>query len=159
MVEFDHIIKKEKIDEDDKIEDIVNTNSRFETPLIVEKSILDIAQGEAIQLERRGYFYIDKTGSGTATLHYIPDGKSNPMSIVKKKVDPKTITQGDTKKSKKQEKQEKKPKEGKEGKEGKPGKDREESKDGNSANQANDGNGNGNQGNEANEANEANPKN
>lgn len=105
MVEFDHIITKEKIDENDNIEDIVNANSRFETPLLVEKGILDVSQKDCIQLERRGYYYIDKVGNGTATLHYVPDGKSNAMSIVKKKVDPKLLAQGvEIKKSKKQEK-------------------------------------------------------
>lgn len=105
MVEFDHIIKKEKIEENDEIEDIVNTNSKFETPLLVEKGILGINKEDCIQLERRGYFYVDKVGDNTATLHYVPDGKSNPMSIVKKKVDPKLLAQGvEVKKSKKQEK-------------------------------------------------------
>jgi glutamyl-tRNA synthetase len=123
MIEFDHIISKEKLDEKDEIEDIVNTNSKFETPLLVEKGVLELYQKDCIQLERRGYFYIDKVGDNTATLHYIPDGKSNPMSIVKKKIDPKLLAQGvDVKKSKKQEKkadkEEKKDKKEKKAKEG-----------------------------------------
>eukprot|EP00340_Litonotus_pictus_P012372 CAMPEP_0170535766 /NCGR_PEP_ID=MMETSP0209-20121228/101779_1 /TAXON_ID=665100 ORGANISM="Litonotus pictus, Strain P1" /NCGR_SAMPLE_ID=MMETSP0209 /ASSEMBLY_ACC=CAM_ASM_000301 /LENGTH=719 /DNA_ID=CAMNT_0010837065 /DNA_START=26 /DNA_END=2186 /DNA_ORIENTATION=+ len=115
MVEYDHIINKEKIEEDDKIEDVVNNNSRFETPLLIEKGFLSLKHTDCIQLERRGYFYLDQFApqgreNGTfGTINYIPDGKSNSMSIVKTKVDPKVLAQGtDTvKKSKKQEKLEK----------------------------------------------------
>jgi hypothetical protein len=123
MIEFDHIITKEKIEDTDDFEQIVNKNSKFETQLIVEKGILSLNKHDSIQLERRGYFFIDNVGDNTAILHYVPDGKSNPMSIVKKKIDPKLLSQGvEVKKSKKQEKkadkEEKKEKKDKKVKEG-----------------------------------------
>lgn len=89
------------------MEDIVNENSRFETPVIVEKCILDSNEKEGVQLERRGYYYIDHLDKENkkVVLHYIPDGKSKTMSIVKSKVDPKNLAQGsDTLKIKKAEK-------------------------------------------------------
>lgn len=114
MVEFDHIIKKEKIEENDQMEDIVNENSRFETPLLVEKNILELNEKDCIQLERRGYYYIDKFDkeNKVIVLHYIPDGKSKNVSVVKGKVDPKNLAQGaaqtEPKKDKKADKEKKK---------------------------------------------------
>lgn len=125
MFEFDHIIKKEKIEEEDKIEDIVNEQSKFESSILIEPAFLNVHKGDAIQLERRGYFYVDDISveNKTGRLHYIPDGKSNPMSIIKKKVDPKMLSQGVEIKKKKQEKTEK-------NKEKKDKKDKENNKEG-----------------------------
>lgn len=106
MLEFDHLITKEKVEDTDKIEDLVNLNSKIETILLVEKAVEQIKQGESIQLERRGYFYVDSISDGNnlTTINFIPDGRSNTMSVVKTKVDPKLLVQGkDDKKSKKQE--------------------------------------------------------
>ena len=108
MFEYDHIINKEKIEEGDKIEDITNTNSKLLTKLRVEKVFLDLTKGECFQLERRGYYIVDSIDKETKTgdINYIPDGKSNPMSKISKKVDVKALTHGTetNKKSKKQEK-------------------------------------------------------
>ena len=116
MIEYGPLLTKEKIEENDKIEDIVNKDSKFETNLLVEKNLDDILEKESIQLERRGYFFIDKTASNdkndkkVAVLHFIPDGKAKSMSIIATKVDPKATSgvKDDTKKSKKQEDREKK---------------------------------------------------
>jgi glutamyl-tRNA synthetase len=111
MVEFDHLILKEKEEENDNIEDLVNPNSRVETTLLAEIAFNNVTHGEAIQFERRGYFYVDKvaTEDTKAILHYIPDGRTKTMSVVSTKVDPKSLNQGkDDKKSKKLEEREKK---------------------------------------------------
>lgn len=114
MVEFDHLLNKEKVEDNDKLEDIVNKKSRFETNLLVERNLEEINEKESIQLERRGYFYIDKLSSNSdkksTILHFIPDGKSKSMSIIGTKVDPKATSgiKDDVKKSKKQLDREKK---------------------------------------------------
>lgn len=110
-VEFDHIITKEKPEEEDKIEDIINPNSKIEYDLFVEPIIESIIEKTSIQFERRGYYYVDKAMSDkqTAVLHYIPDGKSKSMSVIGTKVDLKTLTGAkDDGKSKKQEKKKEK---------------------------------------------------
>ena len=108
MFEYDHIINKEKLEEADNIEDVCNRNSKHHTKLRVEKVFLDLKKAECLQLERRGYFIVDSTDkeAKTANINYIPDGKSNPMSKIAKKVDVKSLMVGTEtgKKSKKQEK-------------------------------------------------------
>jgi glutamyl-tRNA synthetase len=61
LIEFDHLITVKKMEEDTKIEDVVNTKSRFETIALAEIEILNLKKGEFVQLERRGYYYIIKT--------------------------------------------------------------------------------------------------
>lgn len=111
LVEFDHLITKEKIEENDNIEDLVNPNSKIETTLLVEPAFALLQATECGQFERRGYFYVDKVAAEgkPAVVHYIPDGSTKTMSVVKTKVDPKSLAQGkETKLSKKQEEREKK---------------------------------------------------
>lgn len=113
LVEFDHLITVKKFEEDTKIDDVVNYNSKFETKALVELDINSINKNEIIQLERRGFFIVDKLASEAdmITLHFIPDGKTKAMSIVSNKVDAKITSKGveDTKpKKEKKEKKEKK---------------------------------------------------
>lgn len=100
MFEFDNIINKEKIEDEDKIEDIYNKESKFETVLYVEKAFNQLKETESIQLERRGYFYVDKINGDSGILHYVPDGKSKAVFT---KIKPKVVD-FDAKKAKKQEK-------------------------------------------------------
>mgnify|MGYP000352555504 CR=1 FL=1 len=115
LVEYDHLITVKKMEEDTKIEDVVNTKSRYETVALAESEILNLKKGDFVQLERRGYYYIDKDASeGMMTLHFIPDGKSKAVSVVSMKVDAKKTAKGEDdaegkkKKEKKKEKKEKK---------------------------------------------------
>ena len=57
-----------------------------------------LKKGAIIQLERRGYFQVDKLeGDGKKmTLHFIPDGKSKNMSVIESKLDAKTTAKGNT---------------------------------------------------------------
>lgn len=104
------------MEEDTKIEDVVNTNSRFETKALAELEINSIKKGEIIQLERRGFFIVDKLASegDLITLHFIPDGKTKAMSVVSNKVDAKTTSKGvEDSKPKKEKKEKKEKKDGK----------------------------------------------
>ncbi len=120
LVEYDHLITVKKMEEDTKVEDVVNTKSRFETIAFAECEILNLKKGDFVQLERRGYYYIDKDISeGMMTLHFIPDGKSKAVSVVSMKVDAKKTAKGEDdgegkkKKEKKKDKKDVKPEENK----------------------------------------------
>lgn len=109
------MITVKKMDETTKIEEVVNTESRFETRVLAEAAIRDIKLGEVIQLERRGYFFVDKlpTENSPMLLHFVPDGKSKTVSHIETKIDVKSLSKGEeTEKSlkKKQEKKDQKEK-------------------------------------------------
>ena len=59
LVEFDHLINKKKLEENEKVMDFVNTNSKIEYTAIAEGHLRNLQKGDIIQLERRGYFYVD----------------------------------------------------------------------------------------------------
>jgi hypothetical protein len=96
LVEFDHIITKKKVEENDKVQDIVNRNSRIPYTAIAEGNMRSLQQGQIIQLERRGYFFVDKieTVGKQMILNYIPDGKQSNMSKITSKLDQKEVAGG-----------------------------------------------------------------
>ena len=110
ICEFGHLIKVPKFEEDKmKIENIVNNNSKFETKVYAEKILEEAKKGDKIQLERRGFYVVDKDKSeGNIVLNFIPDGKNKNQSIIAGKIDVRVINKGDnpkleTKKEKKSE--------------------------------------------------------
>jgi len=81
------------------VKQLVNHNSRIEYTAIAEGSLRTIQRGASIQLERRGYFFVDQAATGqdnknTIKLNFIPDGKSKNMSAISHKLDAKEIAGG-----------------------------------------------------------------
>lgn len=80
LVEYDHLIKEKKVEEDVEFEDIVNVNSRFSAPYYVDSNIRTLNAGQFIQFERKGYYKIDtvtKEGDDFKySFIYTPDGKA-----------------------------------------------------------------------------------
>ena len=95
--EYSHLITTKKFEDNMKIEDVVNINSKFETLVYVEKIIDEAKKGDKIQLERRGYCVIDSVAKGDKLMqmNFIPDGKTKSQSIISGKVDAKAINKGD----------------------------------------------------------------
>ena len=95
--EYGHLITVKKLEDNMKIEDIVNNNSKFETEVYIEKIIDEAKKGDKIQLERRGFCVIDSVAEGDKLiqLNFIPDGKTKSISILKGKVDPNAVNKGD----------------------------------------------------------------
>ena len=96
LKEFDHLITKKKVEENDDVKEIVNKDSKAVYTAIGEGFMRNLKKGDFIQLERRGFFYVDSAAvSGSPlTLHYIPDGKLNPMSKLSHKFDVAELQKG-----------------------------------------------------------------
>lgn len=97
--EYDHLINKRKPEDGDEIQDLVNTDSLFETPAFCDPLIKDLKAGDRIQLERRGYFIVDKPfccdkPDEPIILIKIPDGKSKASSTISSKVDAQKLAKG-----------------------------------------------------------------
>lgn len=88
---------KPKVEEADDVRNLINTNSRIEYTAIGEGCMRNLQHGDIIQLERRGYFFVDQVALGDKKirLHYIPDGKMNPMSKLNSQLDPKYAVKGE----------------------------------------------------------------
>lgn len=88
--ELDHLVTKPKIEDDDDIKTIINPESKVDTKAIGDPLLKTLARGEKLQLERRGYFIVDKPAfpqGEPMILIKIPDGKAKDMGM-KSKVDP-----------------------------------------------------------------------
>jgi len=101
--ELDHLVTKEKIEDDDNIEAICNPCSVIDTTAIGDPVLKTLQKGDKIQLERRGYYIVDSPAfppGKPMMLLKIPDGKAKDMGM-KSKVDPSKLQGGAADKGKK----------------------------------------------------------
>ncbi|TVY83726.1 putative cytoplasmic glutamate--tRNA ligase [Lachnellula suecica] len=76
--EFDYLMTKDKLDEGDNWEDFVNSKSSSKIEALVDANANDLKADDLIQLERKGYFRVDKAAEGGKglVLFGIPTGKT-----------------------------------------------------------------------------------
>ncbi|XP_040575961.1 bifunctional glutamate/proline--tRNA ligase [Lepeophtheirus salmonis] len=60
-VYFDHIISKSVLEKNDDFKNFVNRDSKFTVNMIGDHEFKKLAVGDIIQVQRRGYFIVDKT--------------------------------------------------------------------------------------------------
>ncbi|KAL7490040.1 hypothetical protein ACHAW6_015768 [Cyclotella cf. meneghiniana] len=83
LSEFDNLISKEKLEEDDKFEDYINPDTQAETEVIGDVGLKTLKENDIIQLERRGFYRVDRAYVNEGKpliLFMIPDGKKKAMS-------------------------------------------------------------------------------
>lgn len=76
--EFDHLLLKDKLEKTDKLDDFLNPATSKMKQALVDANCAELAEGAIIQLERKGYFRVDKATSrcreGKIVLFKIPTG-------------------------------------------------------------------------------------
>lgn len=77
LLDFDYLITKRQLEEDDKFDDFLTRETIFETDAIAEFSVTELRAGDTIQFERKGYYILDKEQGkdGKREFIRIPDGK------------------------------------------------------------------------------------
>ncbi|CAL1390223.1 unnamed protein product [Linum trigynum] len=78
MVEYDHLITKKKLEEDESFMDVLNPCTKKETAALGDSNIRNLKHGEILQLERKGYYICDAPfvrPSKPVVLIGIPDGR------------------------------------------------------------------------------------
>lgn len=78
LVDFDHLITKDKLDEDDNVDDFLNPHTEFRTDALADANVADLRENDIIQFERKGYFRVDRpfAHGKPAVLFNIPTGKA-----------------------------------------------------------------------------------
>jgi glutamyl-tRNA synthetase len=78
LIDFDHLINKDKIEEDENFEDFLTKVTEFHANALADLNVRDLKVGSIIQIERKGYYRVDKAATATepAVLFTIPDGKT-----------------------------------------------------------------------------------
>lgn len=85
LVEFDFLLSKPKLEENDNFEDFLTPVTRAEMECVGDHALRNVKEGDVIQLERRGYFRVDRpllSATKPLVLFMIPDGKVKAMSTL-----------------------------------------------------------------------------
>ena len=78
LVDFDYLITKDKIEEDDNVDDFLNKHTEFRTEALADMNVAELKENDIIQFERKGYFRVDRPFKHRqpAILFHIPTGKA-----------------------------------------------------------------------------------
>ncbi|PGH18136.1 glutamate-tRNA ligase [Helicocarpus griseus UAMH5409] len=78
LVDFDYIISKDKIEKDEDVMDFLTPKTEFRSEGFADCNVANLAQGDIIQFERKGYFRLDRAfKDGKAAVFFnIPTGKT-----------------------------------------------------------------------------------
>nr|GMC91021.1 glutamate--tRNA ligase, cytoplasmic-like [Ipomoea batatas] len=82
LVDFDYLITKKKLEENEDFVDVVNPCTKKETCAFGDANMRDLKRGDILQVERKGYFRCDVPFVRTTepiVLFAIPDGKQQPV--------------------------------------------------------------------------------
>ncbi|KAL4855849.1 Glutamate--tRNA ligase [Chlorella vulgaris] len=79
-----YLVTKRKLEEEDSFEDWVNKESKVVTAAVGDANMRSLKQGDIIQLERKGYFIVDRAfdaanPSQPMVLLNIPDGRAKAV--------------------------------------------------------------------------------
>ncbi|XP_059648352.1 glutamate--tRNA ligase, cytoplasmic [Cornus florida] len=83
LVEFDYLITKKKLEEDEDFIDVLNPCTKKETAALGDSNMRNLQRGDILQLERKGYFRCDVPfvrSSKPIVLYAIPDGRQQTVS-------------------------------------------------------------------------------
>ncbi|GAB1193063.1 tRNA synthetases class I, catalytic domain-containing protein [Aspergillus pseudonomiae] len=78
LVDFDYLLNKDTLQEDDALEDVLNRNTEFRESATADCNVAELKEGDIIQFERKGFYRVDKAYAPgqPAVLFYIPTGKT-----------------------------------------------------------------------------------
>jgi glutamyl-tRNA synthetase len=76
LTDFDYLITKKKLEEEDNVEDFVTPVTEFKEIALADANVLDLKKGDIIQFERKGYYIYDNENNGVREYFKIPDGRA-----------------------------------------------------------------------------------
>ncbi|KAG8948872.1 hypothetical protein FRC04_009210 [Tulasnella sp. 424] len=82
LIDYDYLISKKKLEEDDDVKDFVTPQTEFRTPSFSDANILKVKKGDIIQFERKGYYICDQAAEEGKEAEFvkIPDGKAASLA-------------------------------------------------------------------------------
>ncbi|PPR01475.1 hypothetical protein CVT26_015098 [Gymnopilus dilepis] len=76
LVDFDYLITKKKLEENDNVADFVTPVTEFKEFAYADANVLELKPGDIIQFERKGYYIYDNEKNGEREFFKIPDGRA-----------------------------------------------------------------------------------
>jgi len=81
LLDYDYLITKRKLEEDDEVKDFITPVTEFKKFAVGDVNMASLKKGDIIQIERKGYYIVDKSYDGTSMdVISIPDGKAGKMA-------------------------------------------------------------------------------
>jgi glutamyl-tRNA synthetase len=81
LLDYDYIITKKKLEENDDVADFVTPVSEFKDEAFADVNVKDLTKGDIMQFERKGYFIFDGAAQdGKLEFIQIPDGKAASLA-------------------------------------------------------------------------------
>ncbi|GAA6039961.1 hypothetical protein JCM8097_002640 [Rhodosporidiobolus ruineniae] len=85
LVDYDYLIVKKKLEEDDNVEELLNPKTEYRTAAVADANVASLPAGTIIQFERKGFYIVDRAfdaaSSTPAALIFIPDGKASSIAL------------------------------------------------------------------------------
>ncbi len=87
LLDYDYLITKPKLEEEDSIEDVANKNTEFAVHALADANVLKLNKGDIIQFERKGYYILDNViesnvqGEKAMEFIHIPDGRASGLAL------------------------------------------------------------------------------
>ena len=77
LYDFDLLITKDKLGEDDQLEDVLTPQTEFKTGALADCNVAELKKGDIVQFDRKGFFRIDQPmmHGGSVQAFQIPTGK------------------------------------------------------------------------------------
>ncbi|KAJ5378965.1 glutamate--tRNA ligase cytoplasmic [Penicillium cosmopolitanum] len=77
LVDFDYLLNKDSLTEEDKLEDVLNYNTEFRDSAVADGNVSQLKVGDIIQFDRKGYYRVDRAAAPgvPAVFFNIPTGK------------------------------------------------------------------------------------
>ncbi|RKO95704.1 hypothetical protein CAUPRSCDRAFT_12598 [Caulochytrium protostelioides] len=80
LIDYDYLITKKKLEEEDAFEDFVTPQTFFETLAVADCNVRTLKKGDIIQFERKGYYIVDRAYDAAfpqtpVECILIPDGR------------------------------------------------------------------------------------
>ena len=80
LYDYDYLLNKKKLEENDTIEDCLTQVTEFRQPAFADANVKTLSVGEIIQFERKGFYIVDEAyeASNPSPIKFIhvPDGKA-----------------------------------------------------------------------------------
>ncbi|KPV71920.1 uncharacterized protein RHOBADRAFT_56299 [Rhodotorula graminis WP1] len=86
LLDYDYLITKKKLEEDDSVEALLTPQTEFRTSAVADHNVASLAKGSIIQFERKGFYIVDRAFDSSkpdeaVELILIPDGKASSIAL------------------------------------------------------------------------------
>ncbi|KAI5118016.1 hypothetical protein M0805_003453 [Coniferiporia weirii] len=85
LLDYDYLVTKRKLEKDDTVQAVATAQTEFIVDALADSNVLELAERDIIQFERKGYFILDRITdvNGLKRLEFIriPDGRAAGLAL------------------------------------------------------------------------------